>query len=648
MGELRPGKLIGSFELQRQLQTSTTGAVWLVQDYDVKRQADQSELQFLPDFIVRDECAMQKLKNEIGRRTALKHPNILRVLNLVENNGNVAIQVEHVDGGQSLSDLRFTRPNRVFEVGDLEKWVKELCEALEYAHKEIGLICDSVCPHNLIVDRAGNLKLRDFGISNCIGDAICSSTPTWDVSETLAYKSPQCLAGEEPAISDDIYSLGATIFELLTSKPPFYGENSIARVNAEIPPSMTDKRVELGIAGGTIPGNWENTVAACLAKDPLQRPKSAIEVKVRLQKLRSQSDFPHASTLKPTPPVASQITPKPWITGAGILSILVGAAAVGMFSLHRLTERHLAKENPASLVEGSPELNREPASKPSPSPLPQISSGASPVSAASPTTAPEAASKMSPAAPPQPGATGAPEPGDATPPQVSATQAAEAGAKAESESVAAPETSPKAGSEAVAANASEGSPTPAQNVAAESGPAGVPSRQEPSVHDEQESVSRAPNLVSEQNIDATRAAVIKRIQALPAATIEKKAGLIEKMYKARSIERLTVVPFDAGRTALRKAAAEEIVKLFERPEIQNKLSDPTTILVVAGYADFGGREDINLHISQERAENVSKILREQAKVSNALQTVGMGGTELLDSTRPDQNRAVEVWAVVPL
>jgi len=220
---------------------------------------------------------------------------------------------------------------------------------------------------------------------------------------------------------------------------------------------------------------------------------------------------------------------------------------------------------------------------------------------------------MSPAAPPQPGATVAPELGDATPPQANATQAAEAGARAESESVAVPETSPK-----------------------------------PLVHDEPESVSRAPNLVSEQNIDATRAAVIKRIEALPAATTEKKTGLIEKMYKARSIERLAVVPFDAGRTALRKAAAEEIVKLFEQPEVQNKLSDPTTILVVAGYADLGGREDINLHISQQRAENVSKILREQAKVSNALQTVGMGGTELLDSTRPDQNRAVEVWAVVPL
>jgi len=82
--------------------------------------------------------------------------------------------------------------------------------------------------------------------------------------------------------------------------------------------------------------------------------------------------------------------------------------------------------------------------------------------------------------------------------------------------------------------------------------------------------------------------------------------------------------------------------------MRDKVSDPTIILVVAGYADTGGRTDLNLRISQERAENVTKILKEQAKLLNAMQTIGMGGTELLDSNRPDQNRAVEVWAVVPL
>ena len=142
--------------------------------------------------------------------------------------------------------------------------------------------------------------------------------------------------------------------------------------------------------------------------------------------------------------------------------------------------------------------------------------------------------------------------------------------------------------------------------------------------------------------------MLTRINALPGITAEKRANLTEKMNKARSMERLIVIPFESGRTSLRRAATDELVKAFDTPEMRDKLSDPTIILVVAGYADTGGRPEVNLRISQERAENVSRILKERVMLLNAVQTIGMGGTELLDSKRPDQNRAVEVWAVVPL
>ena len=149
---LRPGKLFAWFELQRELDIGSTGAVWLAEDYSLKRHAEQVALKFLPDFIVSDKTAVEELKYEIRRRIALKHPNILRVYDLVENKGRVAIQMEYLDG-QSLSRLRLTKPNQIFEVRDLEKWVKELCEALEYAHKDVGLIDGDIVPGNLIVDR---------------------------------------------------------------------------------------------------------------------------------------------------------------------------------------------------------------------------------------------------------------------------------------------------------------------------------------------------------------------------------------------------------------------------------------------------------------------------------------------------------------
>ena len=161
--QLRSGKVFALFELQRELDIGSTGAVWLAEDL-VRRQADQVALKFLPECIVNDETAVAQLKNEIRRRIELKHPNILRVYDLLENKGRVAIQMEYLDG-QSLSRLRLSRPNQIFEVRDLEKWVNELCEALEYAHKDVGLVDGDILPGNLIVDLAGNLKLKGFGVA---------------------------------------------------------------------------------------------------------------------------------------------------------------------------------------------------------------------------------------------------------------------------------------------------------------------------------------------------------------------------------------------------------------------------------------------------------------------------------------------------
>jgi outer membrane protein OmpA-like peptidoglycan-associated protein len=162
-----------------------------------------------------------------------------------------------------------------------------------------------------------------------------------------------------------------------------------------------------------------------------------------------------------------------------------------------------------------------------------------------------------------------------------------------------------------------------------------------------QSAGPSPTSSSQLGFDATKEDVIRRINALPGVTAAKKANLIEKMHKARSMERLTVIPFDVSQATLRRTAVDDLLKAFALPEMREKLNDPTTILVVAGYADTGGREDLNLRISRERAENITRILKEQAKLPNAIQTIGMGGTELLDSKRPDENRAVEIWAVVP-
>jgi serine/threonine protein kinase len=611
--KLKSGKLFAWFELQRELDN---GSTWLAQDYSVGRRVDQVALMFLPDFLVSDKAAIQELKNAIRRRTALKHPNILQVYDLVESKGGVAIQMEYCDG-QSLSCLRLAKPNQVIEVGDLQKWAEQLCEALEYAHKDLGLIHGAIAPGNLLVDLAGNLKLKNFGVETSIAETVGRSMPIQQTSESLPFKSPQRAAGNEPGTSDDLYSLGATLFELLTGQPPARAGDIGLHPSGMASLSMTERRAALGMAGDVIPKNWEETVAACLAKDPAQRPQSAAEVQKRLQSVSGPTEIPARaktrrspkSTAKRRSPVSTSAPRKWWPTIVGIIFFFLVAvgSAIALFSFHLLTGpkpgKVISAANPISSP--TPAALRSPVGKGNENFLavPTGSAGKSraPLDEASPTPA---ASSASP------------------------TPSLEAN----------PNPSPDAGStppaEPIPAPSADASARVFSTLAATSNETPVP--------------TPSPTPVNQNDTDATKDDVVRRINAMPGVTAEKKANLIAKMQRARSMERLAVIPFESGQSTLRRAATDDLVKMFDTSEMRDKLSDPTIVLVVAGYADSGGRPDHNLRISQARAESVGRILKEQAKLLNAMQTIGMGGTELLDSKRPDQNRAVEIWLVVPL
>jgi serine/threonine protein kinase len=633
------------------------GTLWLAQDYSPSRRTQQVALKFLPDNIASNETAIKELKHEVQRRIALKHPNILRVYDLVEDKGRVAIQMEYPDG-QSLSRLRLTKPNQIFEVRALAKWVDELCEALEYAHKDIGAINGDIAPGNLIVDAGGNLKLDAFGIANCITDPTSRLMAIHDASHTVAYMSPQRAKGEEPAITDDLYSLGATIYELLTGKPPLYAGDNGVQVSGKIPPSMTQRRAELGIEGEAIPKNWEETVAACLAKDPTRRPQSAIEVAQQLKSASFPSGISASSIVAslpnsiPKPKTSARTRPalKAWLVIVGILSILAPVSALIFFSFHQETEPGLGKIELDTIPANANVFLDEVARGATPLVIEDVAPGDRRLRIEREGYEPQMlsvtvkkgeyfrlvhlvrANKASLEMIPTPSLEASPTPSLEASPTPSL----------EASPMPSLQASPTASLEASPTPSLQASPTPSLQASP------TPSPQEIAASNPRQSAIPSPTPLSQLDLDATKEEVVKRINALPGATAEKKANLIEKMHKARSMERLTVVHFDVGQTSLRRAATDPLVKAFDSPEMRDKLSDPTIILVVAGYADAGGNADLNLRFSQERAENISKILKERVGLLNAMQTIGMGGTGLLDNKRPDQNRAVEVWAVVPL
>src|SRR5467141_1471883 len=232
--------------------------------------------------MIQDRAVFEQLKRETKRSLELTHPHIVRIYDFIHDERSGCISMEFVDG-ETLASLRCNQPQQVFEPSELSAWTSQICDALDYAHNRARIIHRDLKPANLMVNQRGDLKVSDFGIARSLGDSMSMVTMARGTSGTLSYMSPQQLGGERGTHLDDIYSLGASVYELLTSKPPFYSGNIDRQICERVARSMTERRKELDIEPALVPQVWEHSIAACLAKDPSQRPQSAAEVAQRLQ-----------------------------------------------------------------------------------------------------------------------------------------------------------------------------------------------------------------------------------------------------------------------------------------------------------------------------------------------------------------------------
>jgi hypothetical protein len=285
LGQVGPGAVVfGRFKLQSELGRGGMGVVWLAHD---ERIDVPVALKFLPDVVARDTESVDELKRELRRGLNLTHPGIVRVYSFEQDEHGAAIAMEYVDG-PALGGLKLKQPGGCFDCDDLLPWLDQLCAALDYAHFEAKIVHRDLKPRNLMLTSKGKLKIADFGVATSISDTMSRATMRKDGSGTPPYMSPQQAFGEDPSPSDDIYSLGATIYELLTGRPPFYQGNILAQVQQRMPPTMTERREVLKITGKKpIPEHWERTIAACLAKRVEDRPRRSSEVLEELRGLRA-------------------------------------------------------------------------------------------------------------------------------------------------------------------------------------------------------------------------------------------------------------------------------------------------------------------------------------------------------------------------
>jgi serine/threonine protein kinase/Flp pilus assembly protein TadD len=314
-------RLFGRYTLIRILGRGGMGIVWLAHDEELERDV---ALKFLPDLIIHDAAVLSDLKRETRRCLELTHKNIVRIYDFVHDERSGCISMEYVDG-DTLSSLRCHKERKVFEPAELTDWMSQLCDALDYAHNDAHIVHRDLKPANLMVNQRGDLKVSDFGIARSLGDSMSVITKAGGRSGTLSYMCPQQLEGERGTHLDDIYALGASVYELLTSKPPFYSGNIDRQIHERVAPSMTERRKEFNIEPALVPLAWEETVGACLAKDPTKRPQSAAEVAQRLQLAPAQ--------IRAIATVPAKSSSRKVLLGAGVAALIFLALAGWYFGI---------------------------------------------------------------------------------------------------------------------------------------------------------------------------------------------------------------------------------------------------------------------------------------------------------------------------
>ncbi|HEV2842889.1 MAG TPA: protein kinase [Chthoniobacterales bacterium] len=322
-------RLFDRYVLKEILGRGGMGIVWLAADEQLERDV---ALKFLPEMVAYDEQAVSDLKRETKKSQELRHHHIVQVYDFVSDKQNACISMEYVDGS-TLSAIKARKPQHCFEVGEIRDWVEQLCEALAYAHRKARIVHRDLKPANLMVNGKGDLKVTDFGIARSLTDSASMLTLACGTSGTLVYMSPQQLDGEKASHLDDIYSAGATLYELLTGKPPFYSGQIDRQIREKTPLSIDERRAELDLAGGApVPPQWQEAIAACLAKDPAKRPQSASELSQRLGiaavSSGSERQAAVATTTPPPVPMNPVIENQTQNVGKGRERLVLGIAAV--------------------------------------------------------------------------------------------------------------------------------------------------------------------------------------------------------------------------------------------------------------------------------------------------------------------------------
>src|SRR5437667_10883615 len=136
--------------------------------------------------MIQDHAVFDQLKRETKRCLELTHPHVVRIHDFIHDERSGCISMEYIDG-ETRSNLRAEKVQKIFEPDEIATWISQLCDALDYAHYHAKIIHCDLKPANLMVNQRGELKVADFGIARSFCDSASRLTLEQGRSGTLVY-----------------------------------------------------------------------------------------------------------------------------------------------------------------------------------------------------------------------------------------------------------------------------------------------------------------------------------------------------------------------------------------------------------------------------------------------------------------------------
>jgi hypothetical protein len=305
-------------------------------------------LKFLPSSLQNDATALAGFHAEVRNARQVSHPNVCRVYDIGEVNGQHFLTMEYIDGEDLASLLR--RIGRLPADKALET-AHQICSGLAAAH-DCGLLHRDLKPANIMLDGRGRVRITDFGLALSNEDATGRS----ETAGTPAYMAPEQIGKGEASIRSDVYSLGLVFYELFTGRLPYQATTPVEwrRAHLESSPRTPSSLVK------DIDPVVEKAILRCLQKDPAQRPSSVRQV---------AAAFPGGDPLAAA--LAAGETPSPemvaasgdteglrplvaWLVLAGVM--VSGVAAILFSAQTKLYRRVPLEKPPEALAERAREI----------------------------------------------------------------------------------------------------------------------------------------------------------------------------------------------------------------------------------------------------------------------------------------------------